>query len=319
MATLKDKNVLVTGGAGFIGYYITKQLVEKGYIVHLFDNLYRGDKSKFKSLIEQGKVEFIEGDIRYLSRLLEACEEIDCIYHEAADCINKSLQNPTESFNINVVGTSNVFEAAKIKGIKKIIFASSASVYGNPDSLPMTEKSPIKPITPYCIGKYATENIAKFYARFHNINYIGFRYFNVYGPRQNVDAYYTNVIILFLKRIINNKSPIINGDGKQSMDFIHVEDIARANVLALESNVKNEIFNLGTNKSTTVAQLADILIKASGKKNVIPIFTGKKSIVNERRADYSKAEKLLNWKPEIPVEKGLAELAKDIINHPEKY
>jgi len=315
----KKGKILITGGAGFIGYYITKQLVEKGYIVRLFDNLYRGDKSKFEKLIEQGKVEFVEGDIRYLSRLIEACEDIKYIYHEAADCINKSLQNPTESFNINVVGTSNVFEAAKIKKINKIIFASSASVYGDPDELPITEESPIKPITPYCIGKFTTEKIAEFYARFHNIDYIGFRYFNVYGPRQNVDAYYTNVVILFLKRIMNNESPIINGDGKQSMDFINVKDIAIANVLALETNVKNEIFNLGTNKSTTVAQLADILVKASGKKKIKPIFTGKKSIVNERRADYSKAERLLGWKPEISVENGMKELAKDIINNPDKY
>lgn len=315
----KNKKILITGGAGFIGYYITKQLVEKGYNVRLFDNLYRGDKSKFESLIEQNKVEFIEGDIRYLSRLLEACDDIGCIFHEAADCINKSLQNPTESLNINVVGTSNVFEAAKIKGIKKVVFASSASVYGDPDELPMTEESPIKPITPYCIGKFTTEKIAEFYARFHNIDYIGFRYFNVYGPRQNVDAYYTNVVILFLKKIMNNESPIINGDGKQSMDFIHVKDIASANVLALESNVKNEIFNLGTNKSTTVAQLARILIKASSKKNIKPIFTGKKSIVNERRADYSKAKKLLGWEPKIDVVNGLTDLAKDIINNPKLY
>ena len=316
---MKKEKILITGGAGFIGYYITKQLVEKGYFVRLFDNLYRGDKLKFKSLIKQGKVELIEGDIRYLSRLLDACKDIDYIYHEAADCINKSLQNPTESFNINIVGTSNVFEAAKINGIKKIIFASSASVYGDPDELPMTEQSPIKPITPYCIGKFATEKIAEFYARFHNIDYIGFRYFNVYGPRQNVDAYYTNVVILFLKRIMNNQSPIIDGDGKQSMDFINVEDIARVNVLALETNVKNEIFNLGTNVSTTVAQLADILIKASGKKYIKPIFTGKKSIVNERRADYSKAKRLLGWEPEISVENGMKGLAKDIINNTDKY
>ncbi|MCK4763602.1 MAG: NAD-dependent epimerase/dehydratase family protein [Candidatus Aminicenantes bacterium] len=313
------KKILITGGAGFIGYHITRQLAAKGYEVRLYDNLYRGDKSKFRDLIEAGKVEFVEGDIRYLSRLLEACEGIDAIYHEAADCINKSLQNPAESFSINVTGTNNVFEAARIKGIKKVIFAGSASVYGDPDTLPMTEESPIKPITPYCIGKYTTEQIAAYYSRFHGIDYTGFRYFNVYGPRQNVDAYYTNVVILFLKRIMNNEAPIIDGDGKQSMDFIHVQDIAAANVLALESSVPNEIFNLGTNKSTTVAQLADILIKAAGKENIEPQFTGKKSIVRERRADYSKAEKMLGWKPQIPVAEGLRNLARDIIDHPQWY
>ena len=316
---MRRKNILITGGAGFIGYHIAKKLLQEGYFVRVFDNLYRGDIDKFHSLKIENKVQFIEGDIRYLPRLLDACEGIDYIFHEAADCINKSLQNPSESFDINVVGTSNLFEAAKIKQIKKIIFASSASVYGDPDKLPMDENSPIKPITPYCIGKYATEKIAEYYSRFHNIDYIGFRYFNVYGPRQNVDAYYTNVVILFLKRIMNGEPPIINGDGKQSMDFIHVDDIANANILAIESNIKNEIFNLGTNKSTTIAELAAILIRAFDDTKVQPKFNATKSFVKERRADFRKAKKLLGWQPKINVEDGMLELAKDIINNPELY
>jgi UDP-glucose 4-epimerase len=311
--------ILITGGAGFIGGHITEQLVEKGYKVRIFDNLYRGDISKFRKLIESGDVEFVEGDIRYLSRLLEAMDGIEYIYHEAADCINKSLQNPAESFSINILGTTNVFEAARINKVKKVIFASSASVYGDPLTLPMTENSPLLPITPYCIGKHTTENIAKYYSRFHDINYIGFRYFNVYGPRQNVDAYYTNVVILFIKRIMSGQAPIINGDGKQSMDFIHVTDIARANVMALEHTVNNEVFNIGTNKSTTVKQLADILIKASGKSGIIPQFTGQASLVKERRADYSKIKEKRGWAPTIKVEEGLLDLAKDIIENPELY
>ncbi|MBW6516176.1 MAG: NAD-dependent epimerase/dehydratase family protein [Candidatus Cloacimonetes bacterium] len=313
------KRVLVTGGAGFIGYHITKQLVEKGWIVRVFDNLIRGDKKKLENWIKEGKVEFVEGDIRFLSRLLDACHDVEAIFHQAADCINKSLQNPAESFSINVMGTTNVFEAARLSNIKKVIFASSASVYGDPDKLPITEEAPIKPITPYCIGKLAGEEIAGYYARYHDIDYIGFRYFNVYGPRQNIDAYYTNVVILFLKRIINDLSPLIDGEGKQSMDFIHVEDIARANVLALEQPVKNEIFNLGTNRATTIAKLASLLLRSSGKENIAVEFTGKKSIVRERRADYSKAERMLGWQPLIPVEEGIEELVQDIINNPSLY
>jgi UDP-glucose 4-epimerase len=316
---MSKPTILITGGAGFIGGHITEQLVEKGYKVRIFDNLYRGNIAKFKQHIESGKVEFIEGDVRYLSRLLEAFDGIEYVFHEAADCINKSLQNPVESFNTNVIGTTNVFEAAKIHKVKKIIFASSASVYGDPEKLPMTEDSPLQPITPYCIGKLAGENIAKFYARFHNLNYVGFRYFNVYGSRQNVDAYYTSVIILFIKKIMSGQAPVINGDGMQSMDFIHVKDIARANVLALEKDVTNQIFNLGTNVSTTVKQLAEILIQASGKTGIVPQFTGKKSIVNERRADFSKAKQLLGWEPLVKVNNGLLELAKDIIENPGVY
>lgn len=311
--------ILIIGGAGFIGGHIAEQLIKKGYKVRIFDNLYRGDIKKFSHHIENGNIEFIEGDIRYLSRLLDAFDGIESVFHQAADCINKSLQNPVESFNINVIGTTNVFEAARIHKIKKVIFASSASVYGDPKQLPMTEESPLNPITPYCIGKLATEHIARFYERFHKVNYIGFRYFNVYGPRQNVDAYYTNVVILFIKRIMSGQAPVINGDGSQSMDFVHVSDIARANVFALETNVENEIFNLGTNISTTVKQLAGILIQASGKKDIIPQFTGKKSIVNERKADYSKAKQMLGWEPLIDVNTGLTELVKDIIENSHLY
>ncbi|MBT5420519.1 MAG: NAD-dependent epimerase/dehydratase family protein [Candidatus Cloacimonetes bacterium] len=316
---MNKPNILITGGAGFIGGHITEQLVAKGYKVRIFDNLYRGDISKFENHINNGDVEFIEGDIRYLSRLLEAMEGIEYVYHEAADCINKSLQNPVESLNINVIGTTNVFEAARMHKVKKVIFASSASVYGDPEELPMTEESPLLPITPYCIGKHSTESIAKFYSRFNDLNYIGFRYFNVYGSRQNVDAYYTNVVILFIKRIMSGQAPVINGDGKQSMDFIHVSDIANANILALEMDVNNQIFNIGTNKSTTVKQLAEILISATGKENIIPQFTGEASLVRERRADYSKAKQLLSWEPTIDVERGLMELAKDIIENPHLY
>jgi len=312
MANRERKNVLITGGVGFIGSYLTRELVKKGYFVRIIDNLYRGSISKVQDLINDKKVEFVEGDIRYLSKVLQVCENIDFIFHEVADCINKSLQNPSESFNINVTGSNNVFEAARIKKIKKVIFASSASVYGDPETLPMNEESPLNPITPYCIGKLTLEKIAEFYSRFHNIDYIGFRYFNVYGPGQNVDAFYTNVVISFLKRIMNDQAPLIKGDGKQSMDFIHIKDIVSANILALESEINNEIFNLGTNKSTTIAQLAEILLNSIGKKELEPICSGEKSIVKERRADYSKAKKLLNWEPKIPVEEGLAEIAQDI-------
>ena len=200
-----------------------------------------------------------------------------------------------------------------------MVFASSASVYGDPDRLPMSEDSLLKPITPYCIGKSTVENIARYYARFHNIKYIGFRYFNVYGPGQNVDAFYTNVVILFLKWIMNNQPPIIKGDGSQSMDFINVKDIISANVLAIEKSVENEIFNLGTNRSTTLSQLAELLLKVIGIPELKPEYTGEKSIVMERRADYSKAYKLLGWSPRISVEEGMGELARDIINNPEKY
>ena len=311
--------VLITGGCGFIGSAIARRLVSEGYAVRVIDNLYRNDTSNIQDLIDKGSVEFVEGDIRYQAKVMSVCDDVEYIFHEAADCINKSLKNPTESFDTNVLGTTNVFEAAKLTGVKKVIYASSASVYGDPDELPMREDGPLKPITPYCISKVTVERIADFYARYHGVDSIGFRYFNVYGPRQNVDAFYTNVVILFLKRIMNGDAPVIKGDGKQSMDFIHVDDIARANIMALESDVRNEVFNLGTNKSTTIAELARILLEACGKPDLKPEFTGETFMVKERRASVEKAKDMLGWEPEIDVEEGLKELAKDIINNPRKY
>lgn len=312
-------NVLVIGGCGFIGSLLVRELVEKGYFVRILDNLYRGKTEKVQDLIDKKLVEFVEGDVRYFPKVIEVSKEMDFIFLKAADCINKSLKNPLESIDINIIGAMNVFECAVLHNIKKVVFASSASVYGDPEELPMREDSPLSPITPYCISKTTIENIAQYYARFHNIKYIGFRYFNVYGPGQNVDAFYTNVVILFLKRIMDNLPPIIKGDGKQSMDFINVKDIVLANILALKDNVENEIFNIGTNRSTSVSQLAEILLHAIGRKEIKAQYTGEKSIVSERRADYSKAEQILGWKPTITVEEGMAELAQDIMNHPEKY
>jgi len=313
------KKVLITGGAGFIGTHLTKELVNRGYFVRIIDNLYRSNTEQLKDLIKEGKIEFVEGDIRYLPKVLEVCEGMDYIYHQAADCINKSLKSPLESFDTNIIGTTNVFEAARINKIKKVIFASSASVYGSPEFLPMTENSPLDPITPYCISKLTKEQIAKFYAKFHDVKYIGFRYFNVYGLRQNVDAFYTNVIILFLKRIKKGLAPIIKGKGEQSMDFINVKDIVEANILALEKDVENEIFNLATNQATSISQLAQILLKAIGKEDLKPEFSGETTFAWERRGSYDKAKRFLGWEPKVDITKGLTELAKDIYEHPEFY
>ena len=309
--------VLVTGGAGFIGSYIVEELVKKGYKVIVLDSLIRGNLRHIQPLIDSGMVDYIDGDIRYKDSVDNAIKGCKYVFHEAATNINRSMVYPEESFDINFRGSQVVFKSALDHGVKKVIFASSASVYGQPEELPMTENSRKSPITPYCVSKLASEHLLEFYSR-AGLDYIIFRYFNVYGVRQHTDAYYTSVIIHFLKRILNGKKPIIDGDGSQSMDFINVKDIARANISAIESKTRNEIMNLGTGISTSIKEITEILIKNTDK-SIKPEFRSRESIVTERRADISKAENLLNFRYKISFEEGLQELIQDLQNNPESY
>lgn len=314
----RNEKILVTGGAGFIGSHLVESLVDRGYFVRVLDNLYRGKIEPIQYLIDKGKVEFIDGDVRYSDAVDRCMKDIDYVFHEAAVCINRSLVYPKESIDINLNGSHNVFKAALDNNVKKVIFASSASVYGEPQILPMSEDHPLNPITPYCVSKIASEYLLKFFAR-HGLKYFVLRYFNVYGMRQSVDAYYTSVIILFIKRILNNLAPIIDGDGSQSMDFVNVKDVVRANILAMESNVVNEVVNIGSGKSTSIAEIAQMLIKSLDVE-VEPIFRPREFIlVKHRKADVSKAKKLLEFEAKVKIEDGLKEVAQDIAKNPELY
>jgi UDP-glucose 4-epimerase len=181
----------------------------------------------------------------------------------------------------------------------------------------MSETHELNPITPYCVSKLASEYLLKFFSRF-GLKYTIFRYFNVYGIRQHTDAYYTSVIIIFLKKLLNGETPIIDGNGKQSMDFVNVKDVVRANIMAMESNVENEIFNVGTGKTTSIREIAYMLIEQSGK-NIEPIFKPREVIVTERRADVRKAKEMLGFEAEIDIQEGLKEVTEDIIKNPGRY
>ena len=314
----KDENVLVTGGAGFIGSQIVQDLVEKGYYVRVLDNLSRGKIQNIQDLIDNDKIELIDGDIRYSDVVNKSMKDIDYVFHEAAVCINRSLAYPKESIDINLNGSYNVFKAALDNNVKKVMFASSASVYGEPQTLPMSEDHPLNPITPYCVSKIASEQLLKYFAR-NGLKYFTLRYFNVYGVNQSVDAYYTSVIILFVKRILNNLAPTIDGDGSQSMDFINVKDIVRANILAMESDVTNEVVNIGSGKSTSIAELSQILIKSIGA-DIEPIFNPREFVlVTQRKADVSKAKELLGFESMVDLEEGLNKLVQNIAKNPELY
>ena len=303
------KTVFFTGGAGFIGMHVIPMLLDRGYNVRLFDNMFRGDRDKVAELTSTGRVELIDQDVRYGAAVHQAMKGCESVIHFAAVSINKSQADPYESIDINMVGNHNVFAAAADHGVRRLVFASSASVYGDPQKIPMHEDDPLHPLTPYCISKRAGEDLLDFYHRRSGLSWIALRFFNVYGEGQKTTAYYTSVINHFVARLKNDQPPVIDGKGEQSMDFIHVHDIARATVLALEAEQDNLPINVGTGIDTSIATLARILIDAVGA-DVEPQFNPRDVLVARRAADTTRAREVLGFEPTITVEEGMTNLVK---------
>lgn len=313
----KQMKSLVTGGCGFIGSHLVEALVKKGHQVVVLDNLIKGKKSSIQYLIDSGQVTFIEGDIRCRDVVDEAMQGVDYVFHTAAVHVVRSAKSPMECNQVNIDGSLNVFQSALQNDVKKVIFSSSSSIYGNPLKLPMNEKDQTYPAEPYGSAKQHCEYLLRHLER-KGLKWIALRYFNVYGERQAAHAFYTTVVIHFIKRVMNGEAPIIDGKGDQSMDFTHVSDVVRANILAMESEVVNEVFNVGTGVSTSVAEIAEIIIKALNK-NIKPIFRDRDVFVTRRQADTSKAKQKLNFETKVGVLEGLTEVAREIAAHPDKY
>ncbi|MBW2975067.1 SDR family NAD(P)-dependent oxidoreductase [Candidatus Woesearchaeota archaeon] len=314
---MKEKTALVTGGAGFIGSHLVEALVEKGYNVRVLDSLIKGKLSSIQHLIDSGKAEFLEGDIRNRDSVDKAMKGVGYVFHTAGIHIKKSCESPEDAIEVNVKGSYNVFKSALDHKVIRVVFSSSSSVYGDPKKLPMSEDSEMNIMEPYGASKLMSENLLRFLGN-EGLKYNILRYFNVYGSRQAVHAYYTTVVIHFIKRIINNKSPVIDGKGSQSMDFTHVSDVVKGNILAAESDVENEVFNIGTGKSTSVAELAGIIIEALGK-DLKPIFREREVLVTKRLADTKKSEEMLGFRSSVDVKEGMSLVAKEIARHPELY
>ena len=296
-------NFAVTGGAGFIGSHLVKHLISQGHGVIVIDNLYRGRLSNLGEV--QDKVNFVKLDILDFENLKKTLQNVDGIFHQAAlTSVPESYEKEDEYKKVNVVGTENVFKIAKEFQIK-VVYASSSSVYGNIEKIPITEDFKRKPINPYGLTKLEDELLAEKYAKL-GVQIIGLRYFNVFGIGQTLD--YAGVITKFLDKINENKSPIIFGDGSQIRDFIFVNDVAKANLAAMISNVEHGFFNIGTGKSISIKELAQLMIKIS-KKSLEPEYDNlPPGDVKLSTADISNSVKLLNWKSETPLEEGLRTL-----------
>jgi len=290
---------IVTGGAGFIGNNIVKQLLKQGHTPIVIDSLYRGNIDNI-SLLD---VEFHKVDIRDFDQLRNILKNSDGIFHEAAlTDVQESFTKQQEYIDVNVKGTENIFRIAKEFGLK-IVYASSSSVYGNPKKIPIVENSERNPINPYGKTKLDDEFLAEKYSK-ENISIIGLRYFNVYGKGQT--GSYAGVITKFIDKLKQKKSPIVFGSGTQLRDFIFVEDVALANIVAMKSNVKNGFFNIGTGVTTSIQQLAKIMIELSSLKLEIQYEKALDGDVQSSQAETSLTESILKWKYSVGLKEGLA-------------
>jgi len=294
---------VVTGGAGFIGSYIVKLLIEKGHKIVIIDNLHTGNLSRLKEI--ENKIEFHKIDIRNYEKVKRIIKDVDGIFHQAAlTIVSESFLKPDEYFDVNVNGTNNIFKIAKELGIK-VIFASSSSVYGNVDKVPIKENFERIPINPYGKTKVEKEKLAqKFWDE--GVSIIGLRYFNVYGIGQT--GTYAGVITQFIKKLDSNLSPIIHGKGNQIRDFIAVEDVANANLMAMESSSKQKFLNVGTGKFTSILELANMMIQISSK-NVNVNFDGELSgDIEKSQADITSIKEKIGWTYKIELLDGLKKL-----------
>ena len=292
----------VTGGAGFIGSYITKLLLEKNHDVLVLDNMHTGKK---ENLHNSYKLEFCQVDIRDYSLLENCLQNIDGIFHEAGlTLVPESFEKPEEYYDVNVNGTKNIFKIAKKISVK-VVYASSSSVYGKTEKIPIKEDDPKNPINPYGQTKVEKDNLAEKYSK-EGCSIIGLRYFNVFGKGQT--GTYAGVITKFLECLKNKTAPIIYGDGKQVRDFISVEDVASANLQAMFSDTKKGFFNIGTGIPTTILELAELMIRISNN-DTKPIFKeSRKGDVKQSQADLSNTKKYLDWHSKIQLEDGLKKI-----------
>ncbi|MFX1573966.1 MAG: NAD-dependent epimerase/dehydratase family protein [Promethearchaeota archaeon] len=303
---IEDKRILVTGAAGFIGSNLTNKLIELGAEVIGIDNLFNGSLENLEDVLQNKNFKFKKGDIRDLNFLLDIVVDIDIIYHEAAfTSVPQSILMPESCNNVNVNGTLNILNAARKKDVEKVIFASSASVYGDLPELPKREDMKCLPISPYGVSKMTSEAYMQVYHHIYGLKTVSLRYFNVFGPRQK-DSPYSGVIAIWLGRLINNENLIIFGDGNQSRDFTYVKDVIDANILATEYDIKGEILNIGANSPINLTNLANLFFEITNREDLEIIYTDPRpgDIVHSY-GDISKAKSKIKYQPKFNQKEGL--------------
>jgi UDP-glucose 4-epimerase len=310
-----DKRVLVTGGAGLIGSHIVDLLVNehdrrRSSEIIVLDNFVRGRRENLASALAHGLVTIVEGDIQDRELLAEVMQGVDVVFHQAAIRITQCAEEPRLALSVLVDGTFNVLEEAAQAGVKKVIAASSASVYGLAEEFPTSEHHhSYNNRTVYGAAKTFNEGLLRSFHETYGLDYVTLRYFNVYGPRMDVYGAYTEVLIRWMERIDAGQPPLILGDGKQTMDFVYVEDVARANILAAEADVTDEVCNIASGVETSLNDLAAALLRVM-ESDLQPEYGPERKVngVSRRLADTRKARRLLNFETRVPLEEGLRQM-----------
>jgi UDP-glucose 4-epimerase len=297
---------LITGGAGFIGSNIAEELVKRGHQVRVLDNFSTGSMENLQEIAD--KIEIIEGDIRYYYAVREAVDGVDFVLHQAAlPSVPRSISDPIASNDAGVNGTLNILHAAKDAKVKRVVFASSSSIYGNSPTLPKQEDMTPNPLSPYAVSKLAAEKYCQVFANIYGLHTIALRYFNVFGPRQNPDSQYSAVIPKFIKAMLKGKQPVIYGDGEQSRDFTYIQNTIEVNIRATEADCPpGVVMNSAVHQRITLNQLVE-KINAYLGTNIQPIYTDPRpGDVKHSFADITRLKEYLDYEPSVLFDEGLA-------------
>lgn len=309
---IRGSKILVTGGCGLIGSTTIDLLLrdhEPEKIV-IFDNLVRGSTHNVETALRDPRVELVQGDIRDIEQLNKVTQGADAVIHMATLRITACAAEPREALEVMCVGSYNVLEAAQAAGVKKVVTASSASIYGLADVFPTNEDHhPYNNRTWYGASKVMLEGLLRSFNDMYGLPYVALRYFNVYGPRMDIHGKYTEVLIRWMDRIASGDPPLILGDGATTMDFVYIDDIARANVLALQSDISDEVFNVASGTETSLNELAAALLRVMGS-NLVPEYGPERKVnpVSRRLADTTRAEERLGFKSTVGLDEGLQRL-----------
>jgi len=298
---------LVTGGAGFIGSHITERLLADGHRVRILDNFSTG---KRENIPASDDVEVIEGDVGDFDTVQGAMENVDIVFHEAAIAsVPETVGNPLASERVNYRGTLNILEAARQAGVKRVMFACSAAVYGDLPELPKQEGMPVKPLSPYAVDKLASELACQMYTHLYGLETVSLRYFNVFGPRQDPSSPYSGVISIFNEMISQGRQPTIFGDGEQTRDFVYVADVVEANIRASTSPMAaGKAINVATGGTLSINQLLQTICDIKGAAFGPDYKPGREGDIKHSRADISTAREVLDWQPVVGFEEGLRRL-----------
>ena len=302
---------LVTGGAGFIGSHLSEALADDGHEIIVIDDLSSGRMENIRQLLDAGSVTFHQGSITDLSFLRKHVRETDGIFHQAAFVsVPRSIEDPILNHDINITGTLNILSAARDAGVRKVVLASSAAVYGNLPGLPKREEMPVDPRSPYALAKLTGEYYGQLFSELYGLETVALRYFNVYGPRQDPRSDYAAVIPKFIHRLANHESPVIYGDGEQTRDFVFVRDVVSANIRAMQGGARG-IFNVASGVQTSVNDLADTLCHLFRYPHKPVHEPGRAGEVKYSVADISRAMTAFGYRPDYSLERGLRAMLRE--------